>query len=489
MKKRFSIFLALVVAVCGLFANAAIADRSTALPTVEDAYVELYVDNSGFVYAYDKESGEVATYVESPDLIGTCDGITGFKFGFLEQDAEFDFVPGVKEIPHPGGVNQIVYLYRSTVKFVKVEATPAFYQLPTEVQDYIQAFDTMWARPLIEYTLITIDDTEYVSHEKQEYDNSKHILVAKYFFSEDPADYAGVFYNLETQELTFCYKVGSTPTETPTPTPTDVPTTTPTQKPTPTPTDAPTPTPTPTQKPTPTPTDAPTPTPTPTQKPTPTPTQAPTPTPTQKPTPTPTQKPTPTPTQAPTATPVVTPEPTKAPTPAPTATPRITPEPERPGDNDDGGYGDNPLEELTVQPVATPKVTPEPEKPGSNDDGGHGSNPLEDLHVNPPSNTDGGYGDNPLRGGGNGGAEADGGKKQPAAPQAQPEPQQPAAPQAQPEPQQAAQPQVKPDEQPAPQPAPEPAAPQSKPEEVPDVPKEENPLDNDDGGYGDNPLG
>ena len=79
MKKRFSIFLALVVAVCGLFASAAIAERSTALPTVEDAYVELYVDNSGFVYAYDKESGDVSTYVESPELIGTCDSITGFN--------------------------------------------------------------------------------------------------------------------------------------------------------------------------------------------------------------------------------------------------------------------------------------------------------------------------------------------------------------------------------------------------------------------------
>lgn len=535
MKRFLGIFLSLVVAVCGLFAFTAIAEAqgNDILPPLEDLYVELYVNSNGYVYAYDKESGDPGTFVESADLIGSSPAIHGFKYGFLVQDAEYDFVPGAKTIPHPGGVNQVVYLYRSTVLFKDIEVTTAFTQLPVEIQDYIRAYDTMWARPLIDYTLITVDSTEYVSHEVQQYDVSRHVLVAKYFHSDNPEDYLGVFYNLETEELTLCWKAGCGPEVTPTPTPGPTNTPTPTDEPTPTPTPTPTGGPTPT--PTPTPTGGPTPTPTPT----PTNTPTPTPTPTNTPTPTPTNTPTPTPT----ATPVVTPEPTPTPTNKPTATPVVTPELERPGDNDDGGYGDNPLEDLDVQPVATPKVTPEAEKPGSNDDGGHGSNPLEDLHVDPPSNTDGGYGGNPLAGNNNGGAESgssssgssggntggnplgssssssesssgsssSGGNGNPlgsssgsATPQAKPETSKAATPQAVPEtsPQESAAapkaaPQAEPQAQPQaePQAQPQAAAPQSLPdegnktvEEVADIPHEQNPLDNGDGGYGDNPL-
>jgi len=574
MKKFISVLLVVVVAVAGLFGMTAIADAQSnklPLPTVEHMFVDMYVSNDSLVYAYDRKGAEIGvnttpTFVDKPENIGSSDKIKGFRNGLLEYDATYDFVPGAKEIPYPGGVSQLVYLYRSTVEFEKVEVTTAFYQLPEEIREYIIAYDTMWARPLIDFTLIRIEGTEYVSHDLQQYDASKHILVAKYFSSKEPTDFVGVFYNLEAKEICLCYKLKSdvkptdepTPTEKPTPTPTGKPTPTPTDvpTPTPTPTNAPTPTPTPTSKPTPTPTDAPTPTPTPTSKPTPTPTDAPT------PTPTPTSKPTPTPTSAPTATPVVTPDPT----PAPTATPRITPEPERPGDNGDGGYVDhNPLEDLTPQPVATPIVTPEPEKPGNNQDGGYtGENPLDSLTVTPIDNQDGGYGGNPLGGSNNGGSNNSGSQSSnplgdttaptsgsttssgnplnegstPATPQAKPEEPRPATPQAKPEEPKPATPQVKPEEPKAATPQAEPetpkvatpqavpdsspaeskasdavtvqqsASPQAEPEapkvatpkqepeeqsivtEVAEPPKEEgNPLDNDDGGYGDNPLG
>jgi len=46
--------------------------------------------------------------------------------------------------------------------------------------------------------------------------------------------------------------------------------------------------------------------------------------------------------------------------------------------------------------VTHPVVPPGGETPGDNNDGGEGSNPLDDLIVTPIDNGDGGYGDNPL---------------------------------------------------------------------------------------------
>lgn len=46
--------------------------------------------------------------------------------------------------------------------------------------------------------------------------------------------------------------------------------------------------------------------------------------------------------------------------------------------------------------LAHPSVEPDGENSGSNGDGGYDNNPLEDLEVTPIDNGDGGYGDNPL---------------------------------------------------------------------------------------------
>ena len=450
MKRFVAILLTLVVAVYGLFGFTAIAEtrRPSTLPTVTDVFVELYVDSYGHVYAYDYETDDAPTFVDSAEAIGSSEVLFGFKDGFLEVPAAYNFVPGAKEITYPNGVSVVTYLHRSTVEFKKVEATHNFEQLPDALKEYVRAFETMWARPLIESTLTLYDEgSEFVSQRVQRYDASIHVLVAKYYFTNN--DYAGVFYNTETEEVTFCWLARTAPTETPSPSPE--------------PTDRPTPTPTP--------------------GPTATPTQAPTATPTQAPTATPTQAPTATPTQAPTATPVVTPDPTQA----PTATPRITPEPERPGDNDDGGYGDNPLGQTTVAPIATPRVTPEPEKPGDNQDGGHGQNPLDSLTVPPIDNQDGGYGGNPLGGRTTATPKPAAPTVRPATPTPKPAVPQvtpvPAAPQVTAAPQATAVPAATPVA---------PATPQQQPEAPPvdlDIPHENNPLDNNDGGYGDNPLG
>ena len=117
---------------------------------------------------------ENGTRLEDASQIGNAKYLTGFVNGFLVTEADWDFVPGVKEIR---GMD--VLLGRSTICFEKIDVvTSGFNKLPEESQLFLKAYGMDWPKALLDETLL-YDGLTYVSHDARIYDSRVNFLVGR----------------------------------------------------------------------------------------------------------------------------------------------------------------------------------------------------------------------------------------------------------------------------------------------------------------------
>ncbi len=323
MKKMFTVVL--MIAAMALTPIAMAANSN--LPPVGKTSITAYTDSGNRLVAVMEDQETIVTLPaeKAPDEV-TVGSVKGVNNGLITQEASFDEVEAVVFGFSPNGAREFRYMYLSTLNFHKVEASAAYGMLDESIRTYVESWGTGWPQALMDLTIMTEDGK--AGHLVEVFDEATHLVVAKYYFGKGQQDFLGVYLNVQTRELVLCKAPGKPGNpEAPGPKVTPKP-----PKP-----GEPTPTPTPTPA-----------------------------------------NPTPTPTPGPTSGPTDPPKPTDK----PTATPVVEAPTERPADNDDGGYGDNPIEKTTVAPVATPKVTAPPERVVDNGDGGYrGDNPLGSLSV------------------------------------------------------------------------------------------------------------